>query len=147
MASSIHPTLTIPAAYLEDARTAITREIEIDADVLRDQQVEAIRSPKSASVDSSAEILRRDLALLDEMLGVTDDVTVTAPHDGCSSPITNMLQAMSRVVAKRLRDEAQYSPLDMGAVLEISERLAWCAREAIQIEPRLARGDDYPKVA
>jgi hypothetical protein len=144
--SSNHPSLTIPAEYLEDARTAISREIKESAGALRDQQLEAIRSPQSASVDTSAEILRRELALLDDLL-VTGAVTVTAPHDRTSSPITNMLQAMSRELSKRLRDEAGYAPVNMGAVLEISERLAWCAREAIRIEPGLVRGDDLPKAA
>ena len=41
-----------------------------------------------------------------------------------------MLEAMGGLLAKRLRNEFKKGPVDMGAVLEIVERLRWVASEA-----------------
>lgn len=125
-------TITVPAAYLEDARVALVGEIEIDGTVLRAADAQEDR-------EASARILQRDLRLLEELLHATGDITVTAEHDRVSSPLTGMLDGMVRVLSERLRDVAEYGPIPMGDVLDVAARLRWVAEEAIRIDPSQAK--------
>jgi hypothetical protein len=125
---SSQATVTIPAAYLEDARTALVTEIADDSKSLQGRT-------ERDDCASSALILRRDLRVLDEVLGATDDVKLTAEHDRTSSPLLHLLEEMVRQLVKRLHNTAQYGPIPMGELLDLTEQVRWAAREAIRIEP------------
>jgi hypothetical protein len=126
--SSSQATVTIPAAYLEDVRTALIKEIADDSEALQGRS-------DSDERGSSLLILCRDMRLLDEVLDATDDIKLTAEHDQMSSPLIHLLEGMVRQLVERLRDVAQYGPLPMGELLDLTERMRWAAREATRIEP------------
>jgi hypothetical protein len=42
------------------------------------------------------------------------------------------------VLSKRLKRVSDFSPVPMGDVLDIAERLRWAAEEAIRVSPGLA---------
>jgi hypothetical protein len=120
--------VTIPAGYLEDARRALIAEIHDDGDAMR-------RDP--SELEGSARILRRDVRLLDQLLGATEDTTVVSERDKTSDPIAEMLEGIARALSKRLERVSQYGPVPMGDVLDIAERLRWAAQEAIRVCPDL----------
>jgi hypothetical protein len=117
----------IPAGYLEDARRAVLAEIHNDSSALKDDD--------AIDRESSASILRRDMRLLDQILGATEDTTVESEQDGTSTPVVEMLEEIIKVLSKRLQRTSDYGPLPMGDVLDIAERLRWAAEEAIRVEP------------
>ena len=126
--SSSQVTLTIPADYLEDARTALVKEIANDSEMLKADRDDDERA-------SSALILRRDIQLLDELLDATDDVKLTAEQDHISNPLVHLLEGMVRQLVKRSRDAARFGPMPMGEILDLTEGMRWAAQEAIRIEP------------
>ena len=120
-------TITIPAAYLKDARVAAIREVSEDAG--------AFANGDTIDLRSNVKILDRSVRLHDELLAATGDVTVTAESDNTSSPITHLLEEMIRVLAERLDDAKGYAPVPMRDVLDIAEELRWAATEAIRLHP------------
>jgi hypothetical protein len=134
--------VTIPAAYLEDVRSALVDEIDSDSDAiavdqadLRESEIDRLEMHQ-ADRDAAVRMLSRDLQLLAQVLDATDDTTVT----GDPSSIAEALQATVRVLSRRLNDLCGYGPLPLGDVPELAARLRWAADEAIRIEPELARG-------
>ena len=123
-------TITIPADYLEDARSAALAEITNDSDALR------TANPEDRGM--STVILQRSLRLLDPLLNATGDVQITGEQDNMSSPLVHMLEAQIRLLIERLRCAAQYGPLPMGEVIDIAAELRWAAEEAIRMAPQLA---------
>jgi hypothetical protein len=132
--------IKIPADYLADVRSALIGEIAIDADALRVNDAGVCDEDR----DSAARILQRDMPLLDALLAAIalyaemerdDDVTLTAEHDSLSDPLVAVLEGMVRQLAKRLRDAAQYAPVPMGEILDLTERIRWAADEAVRITP------------
>lgn len=132
--------IEIPADYLADVRSALIAEIADDAKALR---VNDANSYSDEDRDSAAKILQRNMPLLDTLLAATalyaemkrdDDVTLTAET---SAPLLHMLEAMVRQLVKRLRGAAQYAPMPMGEVLDLTERIRWAADEAIRITPEV----------
>lgn len=122
-------TLTVPAAYVEDFRAALVREIETATGLLGD----------SDPLEMGVEILSRDVRLLDQLPGRgVGEVELTAEHDKTSNPVLHALEALVHVLTERLEKAAGYGPLPMGDVLELTERLRWAAQEAIRIEPAVA---------
>jgi hypothetical protein len=132
--------VTIPAAYLEDVRSALVEHIEMDADALRAdhaavvaavgaQDAELHRSDREGAVDS----LSKDLWLLEQLRGANSDTKLT----GEAGTLSFTLEATVRVLNGRLKDVCQYGPLPMGDVVELSARLRWLAGEAIRIYPGL----------
>lgn len=122
-------TITIPADYLEDARSAALAEITNDSDALR------TANPEDRGM--STVILQRSLRLLDPLLNATGDVQIAAEQDTTSSPLVHMLEAQIRLLIERLRSTAQYGPMPMGDVLDLAAQLRWAAQEAIRIDPTL----------
>jgi hypothetical protein len=71
--------LKIPAAYLEDVRSATIAELKSDSDRLH--------AANREDRDMSARILQRSTRLLDQVLTATGEVTVTAEEssEGCTA--------------------------------------------------------------
>ena len=132
--------LTIPADYLEDARSALIKEIELDGEALRASQADfrADGHNDPTDRDSSALMLRRDLELLGQ-LPADGDAVVTAQHNRMAMPLVEMLEAMARVLSERLVDVVQYGPIPMGDVLDVATQLRWAAEEAIRLDPSMDR--------
>ena len=122
-------TLTVPTDYLEDARSALIREVKRDGDALRTDC-----TPEDQA--GSARILGRTVQLIEQLDDATGKAELTAVHDTTSAPLIHLLEAMVDVFAERLRHVAQYGPIPMGDVLDLATRLRWVAEEAIRIEPR-----------
>ncbi len=117
--------LTIPAAYLDDARRAIVGEVYDDSD--------ALHNDPGAGTDPR--ILLRDVRLLEQLAGASADVELEADQDRVSDPLLHLLEAMARELSKRLASVSRHGPMPMGDVLDIAERLRWAADEAIRICP------------
>lgn len=121
--------ITIPAGYLEDVRSAVVVEIATDSD--------SIRTALTDDRGSSALILERSMRLLDPLLNAEGDVELRAEDDHISSPLVHMLEALIRLLVERLGNAAQYAPLPMGDVLDVAAELRWAAQEAVRIDPGL----------
>jgi hypothetical protein len=133
-------TITIPAAYLEDARSGALAMIADDT--------KALRSAWAEDQGSSALILRRSIRLLDPLLKATGDTKLTAERDSTSSPLVHMLEAQIRLLTERLRSAAQYGPMPMADVADLAAEVRWAADEAIRIDPALEHRlspDDWKK--
>jgi hypothetical protein len=129
-------TLTIPASYLEDVRTAAIREVVSDSDMLRINHQNVLDGKFGGETEdrtSAAAALHRDMGLLDQVLHATGDTTVEAEGED----ITFVLEETVRLLTARLDEEKGYSPVNMGAVLDLTEELRWAASEAIRLDPRL----------
>jgi hypothetical protein len=122
--------ITIPADYLEDVRTAVIAEIENDGNALRSANAEDRRS--------SELILRRSTQLLKPLLEATGGVELQAEQDTTSSPLVHALEALVRMLSERLRAAAQYGPIPMGDVADLAAEMRWAAEEAIRIDPGMA---------
>lgn len=122
--------ITIPADYLEDFRSAAIAEVANDSDALRSAIAEDRRS--------SELILRRSTQLLKPLLETTGDVELQAEHDKTSSPLGHALDELVRMLSERLRNAAQYAPVPMGDVADLAAELGWAAEQAIRIEPTMA---------
>ncbi len=119
--------VVIPAAYVDDARKALSIEIVFDAErVAEDDPVEW---------HSAVEILQRDVRLQQQIASAEGDIKVSAVRDGISSPIQHMLDEIVLVVATRLDDTKKYGPLPMGTILDIADELRWAANVVIRIAP------------
>ena len=68
-----------------------------------------------------------------KLLDASGDTQVTADSD----TLVFVLEEMTRVLAERLTEHMNYTPVDMGAVLDLSASLRWAAEEAIRINPYL----------
>jgi DNA-binding PucR family transcriptional regulator len=126
--------ITIPAAYLEDARKALAREIASDAESFGHDDV--------LEQASNAEILQRSLRLHQQVVNASTAVTVTAERDHISSPIEHMLDEIVRIVAGRLDEAKVYGPVPMGTIRDIADELRWVATEAIRVEPSLDQREE-----
>jgi hypothetical protein len=133
--------VTIPAAYLEDVRSALAKEIKFDGDALRADQaklVAAVGTQKTefhrGDRDSAVDSLSKDVRLFEQLHNATGDTKLTGDADS----VVHTLQTTVRVLCGRLKDVCQYGPLPMGDVIELSARLRWGADEAIRICPELA---------
>lgn len=131
-------TLNVPAEYLDDVRAAVVAEV---ADSSRSVEAnhEAAINGDGGDEDwiSSAEILTRNMALLDAVKAADGAVELTATQDRLSSPLIHVLEEMARLLSARLAEVVSYGPTPQGDVLDIAARLRWVAREAIRIEPRV----------
>lgn len=129
-------TITIPSDYLEDARSALVREIDDDSNAIRSNHEDVLRGSDVGGADraGSVRILREDIQLLDQVLDASGDTTVT----GEPGAVTHALDAMARVLSARLEDACGYSPMPMGDVLDVAAELRWAADEAIRIDPERA---------
>jgi hypothetical protein len=128
--------ITIPAEYLEDVRSALVSEINQDSDALQVNQATLLEKNGELNRedrDASVRWLRNDLQLLDQLLDGSEARKVTADRDA----LTEVLQAMVRVLAGRLTDVCQYGPVPLGDVVELSARLRWAANKAIRLHPHL----------
>ena len=140
-------TLTIPAAYVEDVRSALVDEIENDSDALTVNQAALAESRADrlemhlADRDASVGILARDLRLLEQLRDVSGETDISGDVD----TLAHTLEAVVRVLGRRLTDVCQYGPIPMGDVVDIAARLRWAAEEAIRADPgldhRLTRED------
>jgi len=119
-------TITIPAGYLEDVRSAAIAEVASDS--------RALHGADAADRGMSELILRRSTRLLN----AAGDVELSAESDNTSSPLVHVLEGLIRLLEERLREAAQYGPLPMGDVIDIAAELRWAAEEAIRMLPQLA---------
>jgi hypothetical protein len=129
--------VTIPAAYLDDVRSALVDEIESDTGALTSNQAALLVDNVAfhrVDRDSSVKTLSEDLQMLGQLLDATGD---TALH-GQPYTLGHVFEMTVRVLCRRLKDVCQYGPLPMGDVVELSARLRWAADEAIRIYPELA---------
>jgi hypothetical protein len=132
----MNATLSIPARYIEDFRSAVIREIMGDSDMLRCNHQSVLDGRTGGSPEdrmSAATALRRDMGLLDQVLHATGETTVEAAGEDLSF----VLEEMVRLLAGRLDNEKEYGPINLGAVLEIAGQLRWAAENGIEIDPRL----------
>ena len=127
--------VTIPAAYLEDMRSALVVEINHASHAVQTDQDDVLTGSLAAPEDRAAAVrlLREDIHLLDQVLAAAGDTTAAGERDA----VTHALETMVRVLSGRLDDACRYEPIGMGAVLDLAERLRWAATEAIRIEPGL----------
>lgn len=134
--------VVIPAAYLEDVRTAIVAAIEDDGDMLSTNQQEVIdeKSYGPDDVDGAVRNLREDMDLLGKVLHVDGETTLS----GNWGAVGHVLQRLARMLAVRLVDQAEYAPMPMRTVLDLTDRLQWALREAIRVAPSEF---DHPKEA
>jgi hypothetical protein len=130
--------VTIPAAYLEDVRSALAEEIKMDGDALRADQAALVAAVGARDTefhqsdrDGGVDTLSSDLRLLDQLRNATGDTKLT----GEVGTLAHTLDATVRVLCGRLKNVCQYGPLPMGDVVELSARLRWGAGEAIRIYP------------
>jgi hypothetical protein len=123
-------TITIPAGYLEDVRSAAIAEVASDS--------RALHGADAADRGMSELILRRSTRLLNPLLNAAGDVELSAESDNTSSPLVHVLEGLIRLLEERLREAAQYGPLPMGDVIDIAAELRWAAEEAIRMLPQLA---------
>lgn len=122
--------LTIPAEYLEDARSASIAEVHEDTSrVYTDADTD--------ERDSDMTILRRETQLLDQLLDATGQTTIEAVQDGTCDPIAEMLQTMIRQLSGRLERLCVYGPLPLAEILDIIERMRWAAAETVRVCPAL----------
>jgi hypothetical protein len=134
--------VTIPAACLEDVRTAIVTEIQDDGEMLGSNHKEVLDGLPAGSEDRSAAVrhLSEDMQLLGQVLDAEGETTMTGDRDA----VGMVLERLVRVLVPRLVDEASYGPMEMRAVLDITGRMQWAAREAIRVAPSEF---DHPKEA
>jgi hypothetical protein len=125
--------ITIPAAYLEDVRTAVIAAVRDDGTMLQSNHQEVLDGSVVATEDrvSTVRCLVEDLSLLDQVLAADSETTVTG--DSCA--IGHVLQRLARVFIDRLIDETQYTPVPMRAVLDLTSQVQWAAGEAIRVCP------------
>lgn len=132
--------IVVPAEYLEDFRTAVVAEIECESGALTTNQAGLVEGPESyidirqADRDGSAASLRTRMQMLDQVLDATERTRVTAN----TTAAFHTLEEMVKLLKDRLAGECGYGPLDMLAVLELTERLRWAASEAARIRPEVA---------
>jgi hypothetical protein len=125
-------TITVPADYLEDVRSALVAEINSDADMLRANQAEVESGPEDR--DCAVRLLHNDLQALDQLLSASTDTEITMERE----TLFHTLEAMCRLLTKRLAEEMEYGPLDMLNVLALVARMEWAAKQAMAIYPQLA---------
>lgn len=131
-------TVAIPAAYLEDVRSALVAEIDSDGGMLRTNQASFLeRSDEVARIDrdGSVEILSRDLQMLSGLINATTETELVADAGG----IRMVLEELAQQLHGRLGDLCQYGPLPLRDVLDVATELAWAAQEAMRVLPD---GDD-----
>jgi hypothetical protein len=130
-------TITVPADYLEEMRSAVVAELHNDGNMLRTNQAELVSSRNDqldvarADRESAVRLVRDDVALLDQLLAATENATVTATR----ATLFHALEAMGRLLVERLQEKCDYAPLDMTAVLDLASRLGWSAEQALRIYP------------
>lgn len=120
--------LTIPATYLDDARSALLALLAEDNQAL--QEAEEERKPRAVT-------LQRNARLLAAVSDATGDLELTAESDRISNPLPDVLEQIVRQAAERLTHAVQYAPMTMRDVLDLAERLQWAAREAVRLEPSM----------
>lgn len=133
-------TISIPAAYLEDARSALVEEINQGSKAVTSDQ-EAILTAdrpewaetRRADLASAVRLLHADMSLLEQLLDADGDTKLTGDQDA----IGHVFEAITRVLSSHLDVACGYAPIDMGAVLELSAAMRWAADQAIRIEPTL----------
>ena len=122
-------TLTVPAAYLEDARSAVVAGIVSDGDMLRTNHQSVLEGRFGGMTEdrtSAAATLHRDMRLLDQIVDADGEVTL----EGDSGDLSFVLEEVVRLLAARLDEAKEYSPIDMAAVLNIAKQLRWAAEES-----------------
>ncbi len=132
--------VTIPAAYLEDVRSALAAELKMDGGALSADQAELVAAVGARDTefhrgdrDGALDSLSQDVRLLEQLCNATGDTKLT----GEAGSLAHTLEATVRVLCGRLKGVCQYGPLPMGDVIELSSRLRWGADEAIRIYPEL----------
>jgi hypothetical protein len=125
--------VTIPAAYLEDLRSALVATVSSASDAVRTDHEDVLRGFGPEDRAAAVRCLREDMHVLDQLLDATSD---TKLH-GEPEVLSHALEETVRVLAVRLTEVSGYAPIPMGDVLEVSDRLRWAAAEAVRIYPEL----------
>jgi hypothetical protein len=129
-------TITIPAEYMDDFRSAVVREIEHDAEWVRGQhkeKVDAIDSGDQELVElrrrdeaGAIRSLQEDVNLLLQLPDVDGDVTVSAEQ----SALRHVLDEMGGQLAARITRLYKYGPALVEQVPALLESLRWSAVQA-----------------
>ena len=114
-------------------RTALIAEIKTDSEILSTNHQQVLDNKTDGPEDRGAAVrhLRQDMRLLDQLLDADDDTTMA----GDSGAVGHALERLARVLISRLDDEAQYGPMPMRTVLDLTSRVQWAAGEAIRVAP------------
>lgn len=132
MQAQTNVTVTIPAAHLEDFRTALANEIRSDSEMVHRNQQDVLKGSYSGREDlaSAVRYLQADTRLLDRVLGVDDTTTV----EGDEGAVVHVLHGVIRVLSDRMAMLAEYEPVELDKVLGILDALRWATTEANRIE-------------
>lgn len=128
-------TLTIPAGYVEDVRTALVASISSDGEMLATNHAVLLAEDDEygthrADLDTAARILAEDARLLAELV----DATGTATLVGTLDAVSTLLDHAARLWSAQLAEQVDYGPVPMGCVAEITRRLAWAAEQSAVLE-------------
>jgi hypothetical protein len=127
--------VTVPAAYIDDLRSALVAEIASGADSLRTAQAETLaadgkrRELRSEDRDSALRLLDTDVQLFNAVRYTDGDSELRADPGA----LWHVLEEMGRVLTDRLRGQFEYTPVRMQVVIELAERLRWTAEEALSL--------------
>jgi hypothetical protein len=125
--------VAIATEYLEDVRTALVAEIKSDSEMLCVDHQEVLDDKTYGPEDRAAAVrhLHQDMGLLDQVLDADGETALT----GDRSAVGHVLERVARVLIARLVEQAEYGPMPMRAVLDLTDRVQWAAREAIRVAP------------
>lgn len=118
--------ITIPGAYLEDVRSAVTAELEDISKMLDVNQADVVARDTDAAREDRADAFRQVQAhagLLERLLDADSDATIDLDPE----TLVGVVQAFTRVVGARLAGGLEYAPIDMRLLAETAERLKWAS--------------------
>jgi len=138
--------LTVPAEYVEDIRAALVSEIKFEADRIADHAMpgrfEEQAEVRFADVRNDVRLMGHDVALFDQLDGVEGDATLTVEGQEALDSLPHAFEAMARLIAPRLAEELDCTPLDQEAASKIralTDRLARAVDRAADYHEDAAR--------
>jgi hypothetical protein len=125
--------VTTPAAYTADLCSALVSEIVSGAEFLRTAQAETlaadggVRELRSEDRDGALRLLNTDVQPFNAVRVADGDPELRAD----SEALWHALGEMGRVLTDRLREQFEYTPAQMEAIVGVSEQLRWIADETM----------------
>ena len=130
-------TITIPAEYVEDFRSALVAEIKSDGEWFEAQynELREAREPQRVATsradrDGALACLLEDVGLLQQLPGVVADVAVSSS----ASALLHTIERVARQWAAQLAEELDYGPANFEAVPALLDRLRWTIERVTTIE-------------
>jgi hypothetical protein len=122
--------LTIPAASLADAQTALTEALSRQSRRLRNgYEFERPIDPDDRRAGVRA--MGQDTRMLEQLIDATADTTVTGEND----QFYRLLEGIARGLLTQLADHAGRYPLELDEVSGLAQRLQWATAEAARLTP------------